>query len=319
MSEPVRWKDLKIGILSAAGILALGIGVLTFGRVGTLHGKTFRVYVTSDAARGLIRGSEVWLDGQRVGLVRDVEFRPPSVSARDRLVIALDVLESARQHLRLDSRVEIRSGTTVIGDQIVSLSSGTARMRQVADGDTIHAGEQLDLESTGAEVAEATREFPGIIENVKLLGAQLKSVNGTLGALGVDQGGPEMRRVRARASDLLGRLSTSEGTVGLALGSRDLLMARARRAMAQTDSIRALLASNDHTLGRFRRDTTIKAHIAALRAELSEVQRLASSPNGTIGRLRTDSAIVRSMHRDLAALDSLLADMKKHPLRYNPF
>jgi hypothetical protein len=128
-----------------------------------------------------------------------------------------------------------------------------------------------------------------------------------------------MRRVRARASDLLGRLSTSEGTVGLALDKRDLLMARARRAMAQTDSIRALLASNDHTLGRYRRDTTSKAHIAALRAELSEVQRLASSPNGTIGRLRTDSAIVRALHRDLAALDSLLADMKKHPLRYNPF
>ena len=43
------------------------------------------------------------------------------------------------------------------------------------------------------------------------------------------------------------------------------------------------------------------------------------SPNGTIGRLRGDSALIQNIHRDYAALDSLIADMKKHPLRYSPF
>jgi hypothetical protein len=35
--------------------------------------------------------------------------------------------------------------------------------------------------------------------------------------------------------------------------------------------------------------------------------------------LHTDSAIVLNVHRDLAALDSLVADVKKHPLRYIAF
>jgi hypothetical protein len=59
--------------------------------------------------------------------------------------------------------------------------------------------------------------------------------------------------------------------------------------------------------------------IAQLREEVAEVQRLAADPSGTIGRVRSDSAITRSIHRDLVALDSLMADMRKHPFRYIVF
>jgi hypothetical protein len=120
-------------------------------------------------------------------------------------------------------------------------------------------------------------------------------------------------------SRVMSRLSGGNGTIALAMNNSDLLVARAKRAMAQTDSLRALLATNDNSLGRFRRDSTIMGVASRLRGELGEIQRLAASPNGTIGRIRADSAIIHAVHRDLAALDSLIADMKKHPLRYNPF
>ena len=319
MSKPLRWKDLRVGLLSSAAIVVTGVGVLTFGRVGTLHGSTFRLYVATDAARGVIRGTDVWLDGQKVGLVRDVKFRPITVPQHDRVLIVLNVLESAQPHLRKDTKVQIRAGTSVIGDQVVYLSSGTARMARVADGDTIHSTDQIDFESTSADAAQATKEFPAIIENVKLLSAQIKTVDQTLDALGVDGTGSQIISMKARASRIFAKLSDTVGSVGLALSKRDLLMARANRAMAQTDSIRALLASNDHSLGRFRRDSSVVREITRLRAEMSNLQQLAQNPNGTIGRLRGDSAIVQNIHRDLAALDSLMADMKKHPLRYNPF
>jgi ABC-type transporter Mla subunit MlaD len=321
MARTLRWQDLKIGLLSTAGVIAAALGVLNFGRVGTLHGKTFQIYVTTKAARGVIRGTEVWLDGQKVGLVRDVAFQPPTVEPSNRIVMKLRILKSAEQHVRLDTRVQVRSGSSVIGDQVVFMSSGTARMRQVADGDTIHSSDaQVDYESLSGDAAEATKDFPAIIENVKLLSAQLRSVNGTLGALGVEGTGGAMQRVRARASRVLDRLSSSStGTVGLALTNRELMLARARRALSQTDSIRALLGSNEHSLGRFRRDSTLLGHVTSVRAALDSLQRLAASPNGTIGRFRADSAIILNIQRDRAALDSLITDMKKHPLRYTPF
>src|SRR4051812_48882951 len=153
MARRTSWKNLGIGLLSAALVIGGALAILVFGRVGTLKGKTFRLYVTSDAARGLIKGSEVWLDGQRVGLVRRVDFQPSTSTRKDRLVIVVDVLERARGHVRADTRVQIRSGMNVIGDQVIYLSSGTLKQPQLSDGDTLHSDDQTDMEGLASDAA----------------------------------------------------------------------------------------------------------------------------------------------------------------------
>src|SRR5689334_23847015 len=132
MSRRLSWRDLPFGLASAAVVLAVAVLILVYGRVGTLRGKTFRVYVTTDAARGVIRGTEVWLDGQKVGLVKNVDFRGASASVKERLVLSLEILEAVRSQVRADSRVQIRAGATLIGDQVVSITSGTAKNPVVA-------------------------------------------------------------------------------------------------------------------------------------------------------------------------------------------
>jgi len=103
------------------------------------------------------------------------------------------------------------------------------------------------------------------------------------------------------------------------LNDSALLRARVQGAMARADSIRQLLASDAHSLGRFRKDSTLMRDVADIRTELERVRSLLDRQDGTIGRFRTDSALVRAVHRDFAALDSLFADLKKHPLRYIAF
>jgi phospholipid/cholesterol/gamma-HCH transport system substrate-binding protein len=317
MAQRARWNDLLPGIAAGIGVLVIAGLILFFGRVGALHGNTFRVYVTTDGARGVIRGTEVWLDGQKAGLVKSVGFRPPSAPPSERLVLALDILDEVRQNIRADSRVTIRSGATLIGEQVVYISSGTATARAVAEGDTIRAT-QADVESATSDAAAAAREFPAILANMKVLGAQIQSTNGAIGAL-LGQQGAEMQRVRGKAVRLMTRLEGQDGTLGLAFTGGAELRARAEHAMAEADSIRRLLTSNQHSLGRLRRDSTLIRNMTALRLQLVELDRQATSPTGTIGRLRADSAIVVGVRRDLAALDSLMADLKKHPLRYIAF
>lgn len=318
MAERKGWRDLGVGIAAAGAVVLVGVLILVFGRVGALHGKTFRLYLTTDAARGVIRGTEVWLDGKKVGLVKAVDFRPPSAPPSERLVLALEIVDDVRQAIRGDSRVAIRSGAKLIADQVVYMTSGTAKARPVSDGDTLQA-KQADVESATSQAAVAAREFPAIIANVKLLGAQIRSTQGTVGALFGNQGGADMQRVRGEMERLMTRLDSSNGTFGLALNGRADLRARVEHAMAEVDSIRQLLGSDRHSLGRFRRDSTLTREIAELRLELVELKQLASSPTGTIGRLHADSAIAIGVQRDLAALDSLMADIKKHPLRYIAF
>jgi phospholipid/cholesterol/gamma-HCH transport system substrate-binding protein len=320
MAHRTRWRDLSIGLISAVGVIAAAALILTFGRVGSLHGKTLTIYVTTSAARGVIRGTEVWLDGQKVGLVRDINFRAPSVPRHERLVLALSVVAAAQPHLRLDSKIDIRPGATLIGDQVVFMSSGSAKMRAITDGDTIHSLDQSDMETVTSDFSAAARDFPPILENVKLLTAQLQSAEGTLGAFGIDMDTPEMTRLRTKTMRLMARLSDTSSMLATAIGAgNDLIKDRAIRAMARVDSIRALLASDQHALGHFRRDSSLVREVGELRTEMQRLQDLAASPNGTIGRIRSDSAITRGIHRDLTSLDSLFADLKKHPLRYIAF
>ena len=318
MAQRAGWRDLGVGLASVGGVLLIAALILVFGRVGALHGKTFRVYITTDAARGVIRGTEVWLDGQKVGLVKSVGFQPPSAPPSERLVLAVDVLDDVRPEVRANSRITIRSGATLIGDQVVYIGSGTTAAPAVRDGDTIHAS-QSDVESATADAAAAAREFPAILANVKLLGAQIRSSQGAIGAFLGEPGGADMQRVRGKTERLMARLKGTDGTLGLVLNGRPAVQARAEHAMAEVDSIRQLLASDRHSLGRFRRDSTLTREIANVRLDLAAASRLAESPTGTIGRLRTDSAITIGIRRDLASLDSLMADIKKHPLRYIAF
>jgi hypothetical protein len=320
MAQRPRWQELHIGIVTALIVCVGAVLILVFARVGVLHGKKFTLFVTTDAARGVIRGTEVWLDGQLIGVVKGVAFRQPGVNPTDRLVLALELLESARPHIRQNTRVQIRGGTSIIGDQVVALRSGTTLAPGVADGDTIRAGQQTDFESMASDAALASRQLPAIISNVKLLMGHLHTAEGTLGAFGVEGNrGDQMERVRASAGRLMNRLAGSRGSIGLGLDSAGALRAQAERIMAQADSIRALVTSNEHSLGRFRRDSTLVREVGRIRDELREVERLADSPRGTIGRARSDSAIARNVHRDLVAFDSLFSDLKKHPLRYIAF
>lgn len=319
MARRTRWTELGFGIIAALVILAAAGLILVFGRVGQLHGKKFTLFVTSDAARGVIRGSEVWLDGRRIGSVRGIDFQPPQTNKKERLVISLHLLDETRPHIRRNSKVQVRSGLNIIGDQVIYLSSGTPDQPSVADGDTLRATEQADLEGFTSDAALAAKQFPGIIENVKLIGAQLRSAEGTLGALGLDHGRTSFRPLRATTRRLLNDFKDSLGTLSLALHNAQVWRTAAADAMAVADSIRTLVASDRHSFGRFRRDSTLASDVRRTRDQLASLLDHASTSDGIIGRVRADSSIAMAVRRDRLALDSLMRDMKRHPLRYIAF
>jgi hypothetical protein len=111
---------------------------------------------------------------------------------------------------------------------------------------------------------------------------------------------------------------SSKGTLGLAL-ERGQIIARAHAATAEADSVRALLASDRSSFGRFRRDSTLLRTVADLRDELSITAALLSSPDGTLGRFGQDSIIAVQTAEMSKQMTALFADIKKRPFRYIGF
>src|SRR5919199_204183 len=173
MARVADWRDLKIGVVGACAVIAVSLAVLVFARVGALRGDTFRLFVRAPTAEGLMRGSEVWIAGERVGRVTDIRFLPPSVAGTAPLLVEMDVLERHHQAIRRDSRAQIGSAGKLIGPPVVSITPGTPGARAVAAGDTLRSRPQADLDRIRARFADAAHEVPAVMADVKRLSRQL--------------------------------------------------------------------------------------------------------------------------------------------------
>jgi phospholipid/cholesterol/gamma-HCH transport system substrate-binding protein len=320
MARRLAWSDVRGGLIAIAVIVGISAVVLKYARVGALRGDTIRLYALVAEARGILKGSEVWLSGQKIGKVADIKFRSPTIAdTSTRLLLEMEVMDQYRPAMHRDAEAQIRPGGSVIGAVVVYLSPGTTAAPIIRDRDTLRAKPQIDLEGSTAQFNVATQEFPAIMKNVKELRSELAASEGTLGAA-LHEGmlqrrsfqgtGAQMTRLRARVSD-------GRGTIGQIMAGG--LSARANRVLARADSVRTLLSSPHGALGRFRRDSTLIAEVTAIRSELAQVRALIDEPRGTAGRVMRDSAMTSAVGDAYREMGLLMKDLKKHPLRYNPF
>jgi hypothetical protein len=122
--------------------------------------------------------------------------------------------------------------------------------------------------------------------------------------------GTEMTHLRTR-------IGKARGSVRRFLDGT--LTMRAGRVMARADSVRALLGSSNGSLGRLRKDSTLVAEVEDIRTELASVQAALTESRGTAGRVLHDSAAFSALGDAQREMSLLIADMKQHPMRYNPF
>src|SRR5216110_2345614 len=125
MPHKLHWRELTGGIIAVIAIALLTIVILLFARVGALHGKKVTLYVVTDEAPGVLKGTEVWLAGEQEGLVKDVSFLPPTVDKGERILITTEFLKEAMPSVRRDSYAQLRPGGRLIGTPVVYISPGT--------------------------------------------------------------------------------------------------------------------------------------------------------------------------------------------------
>ena len=305
------------GLIIAVVLAALVGGVLVFARVGRLRGDTYRLYILTDAARGVIQGTEVWLAGQMVGLVSEIRFLAPGYDTLSRLAIELELVEKAQDLIREDSFGQIRSGGSLIGAPVVYITAGTSSTRALTDGDTVAAKPQVDTEGLTSAVALAGRELPIVMREAKQVRDEMRRATSQLSGL-QDVGGVSVQVVGSRAAGITRRATKGEGAVPRLMRERTLT-GRVSSAMRSVDTIRALLASDTASLGRFKRDSTLLRQITSVRNEVSILRALTAQSRGTAGRVVNDKAVTEALASIEKELTRTIEDIKRDPLRYVQF
>lgn len=317
--KQLRWHSVIGGIVAVVVLTGLTLFIVLYARAGALHGSQFRLFAAAPDASDLRRGSEVWLDGQRVGTVRAIAFNKAAAPIALRVVIAMDVLSEVRPRIRLDSRAELRNGGSVIGETVVYIESGTPAKREVVPEDTLRAAGNPDLEIAASKVASSVEQLPvlladsrTIIANAKAAGARMSAVFS--GGTGSDSRG--VASLSTTASAVMAKLTGGRGSASRLM--RDTTLgSRVTRSMASMDSLRQVLASRTAEVGRFRRDSSLPPQVRQLQSEIARLRDMAHSTDGAVGRATVDSALRRGLDSAVVELAALLADMKSHPSRYS--
>ena len=312
MSRNLQWRELKTGVIAFAAIVGGALSILLFARVGALHGDTTDIYVVTDDAPGVLAGTEVWLSGQKVGLVKDIHFRPPSTDTLERLAIHLEVLSKHMHFIRRDAWADIRPGGNLIGSPVVWISSGTSKVRALNPGDTLIEISTGKMQPVGDRISALGNRMTMLADSGGKVLRLLQSQAGTAGRL-VGSGWPKVTRQTDQLARIARKASRGDGSLGLILHGE--LGSHVASIRATKDSIALLLSSGNGNVGRFRRDSALKNEIAHLQAQVDSLRAISASGTG-IGRMKTDSALTKEMARIRVELAALMADIKKHPLRY---
>ena len=318
MAKPLAWRDLVPGA-AVLGVIVVSTGAtLKYAQIGRLRGDTTRFYAAFASARNVMGGTEVWINGRKVGRVEAVRFAPAKADTTRRVVIELEVLEKYRDQLRENSSARLRTGARMMGSTVIYVTAGTGDVPALAAGDTIRGESGADFQSVGTGFGEASKQFPEIVANVKVLSSSLSSTRGTLGAFTTLDAPKRFEALVANASRFTARAMGATGSVGLFSG-RAAIIERAKAATAQADSLRSLLASEGTSLGRFRRDSTLLSAVATVRDELSITRALLASQGGTLGRFGQDSIIAVQAAEREKLMTELFSDLKRRPFRYLSF
>jgi phospholipid/cholesterol/gamma-HCH transport system substrate-binding protein len=311
------WRALVPGVVIVMVLAVFTVSVLVFARVGKLHGDTYRLHFRTDAARGVIKGTEVWLAGQKVGLVAEIRFLPPGRDTLARLAIELQLLDKVRHLIREDSFAQIRSGGSLIGAPVVYITAGTSATPALANGDTVAAKPQVDTEGLASVVARAGRELPVVVREAKQVRDDMRRATSRLSEL-QDDGGVSLEVVGSRAAGITRRATNGQGTLPSLMRERTVT-ARVSSAMRSVDTIRALLATDTLGLGRFKRDSTLLREIASVRDEVSILRGLMAQSHGTAGRMANDKAVTAALTSVEKELTRTIEDIKRDPVRYVRF
>ncbi|MEO8878854.1 MAG: MlaD family protein [Gemmatimonadaceae bacterium] len=308
---PPSWRKLSGGIVALVVIVVGAFSIIAFARVGSLKGSTYIAYIQAEQANGIFKGTDVWLQGQKVGVVKSVGFRQlPDTTVQT--VLQVEVMSPYKQFIKKDSRVEFKAGGSYVGAQVVAVRIGSASAPVLEAGDTLTRVSVIDPDLRQNELSAAGQDFPEIVTSLRAIGNDLSKTQSQFNSLSDRSSGLQLIMKHLTEFQTRRRGSFSLFMRDRALGDR------AQQVITRADSL-LKFAREPGTLSHFKGDSALNIQLMRTRAELDSVRIRIAREDGAAGRFLSDDALQKDLEELSNQIAKTLADFGKRPERYSPF
>jgi phospholipid/cholesterol/gamma-HCH transport system substrate-binding protein len=323
----VGWKDFEIvprpgrvsestrvmrGGLILAALVATAIVIIALADIRALFTRRYDIIAIFPEAAHLYTDATVWIAGKPAGRVHAIELLPVSADTFALIAVTIRLPRRLQHHVRADGHARL-TATRMLGERVVEILPGSAAAPMMQPGDTIDVRVPMKFALLRERMTETRAEFDTLARTLRVIGpafsARMRQLEPSL---------RELERARAEAERLRRRFD--DGPAAALLHDDDLRL-RIRRlqhtAAALRPAFETALGTADgtgrevrHAVDRLlQRADTLAAQLAGLELRLQD-------PYGFVGRSATDTALVRAWHGTQEALDSLIADVQRNPVRF---
>jgi phospholipid/cholesterol/gamma-HCH transport system substrate-binding protein len=290
-----RRDEVSVGILITVAVIVLILGTLWLARGGLKSG--YPLYTRFAWGQNLKQGQPVLLAGVSVGYVGDVTLR------RDGY---LDVM------IRIDNQYTVPKGSMAVvkpvgifGDVAVALMPPVpVPATSYAAGDTVPPG------PVSADIGQIMSRVDTIGQSISVLTHALQEQVVEAGTL------KDIHRTMAAAATLSLQL---QGVIAQQNRNLTQTMAAFRDAATHMSSAvdsAQLAASMANLRTASENSARLVANIDSTNTQIRGLLAQAQNGTGTVGKLLSDSLLYTDVRKSVQQLDSLIADIKKHPKKY---
>lgn len=170
-------KALKLGVLVTVALLLFLIAIYLIGSKNNLFNSTTIVKCSFRDIRGIIVGNNVRFSGINVGNVKNIELVSDSS-----VILDLSIKDDYTKFIYKNSVAEI-SQEGVMGDKLITISSGTPESGPIKEGDFLRAKEGIDIESMLVDTREILYQARDAVNSLKSVAQKINEGKGDLGIM----------------------------------------------------------------------------------------------------------------------------------------
>lgn len=308
LSYGIHWSQLRLGVTVVLVVTVSALTIFFIDSVSDALEGRYKLYFQTFTRQNLAPRAPVWLAGQRVGLVRRIEFITPDESGEggERLRIELSVREAVREFIPEGSAAQVIT-TGLVGQVVVNILPSIEGGDPLPPGGLLVTATAVDPMRVGRQLRTFGDSLQPVVQRWSAVSEAAFTGDGTLARIW--RRPEELQQLRDRLSQLSARLDT----VGVATRdlSRLFVDEEVRFSLRRIGPRLAALSRrlDESALRRAVAEEKLSTRLESIAGRITRIRARIDSGQGTLGRALNDRSLQMEMERTRQMVRELRAEL----------
>ncbi|MEE0937910.1 MAG: MlaD family protein [Bacteroidales bacterium] len=297
--------EIKIGIVGFGILLLLFFGIKFLKGIDVFQKET-TYYVFYDNVSGMYEGNYIYLNGMKVGYVKDIEAMGERAE-KFLVTVAVD----SKIKITDDSKMVFFSAD-ILGSKAMKIELGNSN-RILENKDTIMGGVELGmLDKLGSSIAPMAQNLDSILFATKNILNQQTQNNLQHTFANLEATSERLSSISNQFDNLM---KNEKEKIGKIIANTESITSNLKNNNDELNNIISKIGQITDTVAQAQLGSTILQTTQTLE-KLNNVLGVIEKGKGNIGLLINDEGLYKSLDESAKKLDALIEDIKANPKKY---